>query len=118
MLPIKAISNSYIFAFLFTLFVEALTVFVVTKKWRAVAVSFSCNLLTHPWAYYLYHYRNLYLYLIEGIVILVESCLWFILYKKNFRESLSVSFITNISSMGLGYVYFYFVLTSIEARIL
>ena len=94
--------NPYFFSLIITFVTEGLVVLFITRKLRLFSLSILINLITHPWAYYLF-VNHLSIIIVEGMVIIVEIIAWSLL-TKNRKKAILLSLSTNILSGFVGFL--------------
>ncbi|MFH0739667.1 MAG: hypothetical protein V1819_00950 [bacterium] len=93
-------TNPYLFSLVATFIIEGLIISFLTRKAKLVFASIVINLITHPWAYYLF-IHHLPFVAIELLVVVGEIIAWYFVVK-NTKKAIIFSLATNVVSALLG----------------
>lgn len=93
-------SNPYLFSLVATFIIEGLIILFLTRKAKLFFVSIIINLITHPWAYYLF-INHLPFIIVELLVVVAEIIAWYFVVKDT-RKAIIFSLVTNVVSALLG----------------
>ena len=98
----------YIIPLILTILVEFIIYwFIIKKKLSKLFVnSILINSFTLPLANYIYIYHLHNFFIIEILVIFIEILLIYLLFDIMFKKALFLSFVANIVSASLGFIYF------------
>ena len=104
------IISSLIISFVLTIIVEYIIVKLLHIRKKVFIPVLLVNILTNPLVVYIYNimklysfvYKDIILIFLELLVIIVESHIYKYLLEINWKESLKISFISNIIAYLIG----------------
>lgn len=97
----------------FTIAVEAIVVFFYTRRsiFDVIFVVTLLELVTHPISMYLFNYKDLNLWFVEGVVVIVEAFIYFCIWHRwkymKLASMFLLSLLANIASLAFSYIYHY-----------
>jgi hypothetical protein len=102
--------TTYVIALLATILIEFPILWLLTRKpvLNVLLCSVLINCFTQPLATWAYQTKLPNLWLVEAIVVAVESVLIFLLLKVRYSRALLASLLANAASALLGVVWFGF----------
>jgi hypothetical protein len=97
------VSDYYLHSLLLTLAIELGIVASISRlNRRALLIGVIVNLITHPWASYVYAVWNVNFFVVEVLVIVVEAILWRTLWPTSRSMAWRMSLLANASSALIG----------------
>jgi hypothetical protein len=96
-----------LFAFLITILSEVFIILLIQKPrnfWNWILTIIFINSFTHPVVMYFLHVKNSSYFLAELGVFIIESILYKIILKLNWKKAILLSGIANIFSILLGLI--------------
>ncbi len=93
-------------AFVVTVVSESLIVYLFFRKkfFSTLLTVVAVHCISHPLAMGLFYILGAGFWVAEGTVVLLESVLYFHLFKISYKRALLVALIANVSSVVVGYV--------------